>query len=799
LSLLLVSCGGGSSGGAGGVGSPGGGGSPTYTIGGTVSGLAGPGLVLQNNGGDNISLSADGPFAFSASIGDGRSYSVTVLSQPPSRICTLGGGSGVVASANVTSVAVTCVPGGGPSPPHTLGGTVSGLAGPGLVLQDNGGDDLALSADGPFVFAASVADGSSYSVTVLSQPATRTCTVGGGSGTVAGANVTSVTITCLVTSAPSAPVVSLGFGLKELQFSWPTVAGADFYRLLENPDGVSGFAEVATNIAASSYNHGIPVHLRASASYIVAACNVVGCTASTPKTLGASLVQAIGYVKASNTGASDEFGFAVALSADGNTLAVGAIEESSALTGVTAASPNEAATGNGALHSGAVYVFARSGGVWSQQGYLKASNTGINDQFGSSLALSADGNALAVGAYTEDGALTGVEAGSPSATTTGRGATDAGAVYVFVRGGTTWSQQAYVKASNTGANDVFGVSIALSGDGDTLAIGAPAESGASIGVTPGAPDDVATGNGASGSGAVYVLIRSGGTWSQQAYVKASNTETGDQFGTSVALSSDGNTLAVGARLEDGGSTGVIAGSPDETVTGNAVTNAGAAYVFTRSGTTWSQQAYLKASNTGPSFFNDEFGQSIALSGDGNTLAVGAYLESSPLTGIIAGSPDNSVTGHTTVNVNLGAVYVFTRIGATWSQQAYVKSSNLGIGYFGIQVALTGDGNTLAVGATGEAGGSSGVIAGAPDATATGVAIPSAGAVYVFTRSGATWSQRSYVKASNTTGDFFFGSSVALSGDGNTLAVGAEGENGASTGIGGPSNTSAPLAGAAYLY
>ena len=324
------------------------------------------------------------------------------------------------------------------------------------------------------------------------------------------------------------------------------------------------------------------------------------------------------------------------------------------------------------------------------------------------------------------------------------------------------SQQAYVKASNTGLDDLFGRSVALSGDGNTLAVGAPFEDSAATGVDGNQAD-----NTAPVAGAVYVLTRSGTTWTQQAYVKASNnTGARDQFGFSVALSGDGNTLAVGAADRDIG--------------------AGAVYVFIRSGTTWAQQAYVKASNTG---VGDLFGASVTLSGDGNTLAVGAPLEQSAATGIGGNQADNSA-------LEAGAVYVFTRSGTTWTQQAYVKASNTGAAdHFGFPVALSGDGNTLAVGALNEDSAAIGIGGNEADNTAS-----SAGAVYVFTRSAATWTQQTYVKASNTGAADSFGNSVALSGDGSTLAVGAWGEASAATGIGGnQADDTLPNAGAVYVF
>jgi trimeric autotransporter adhesin len=163
----------------------------------------------------------------------------------------------------------------------------------------------------------------------------------------------------------------------------------------------------------------------------------------------------------------------------------------------------------GCNDSDAVYV----GDLTAAIGYVKASNTGANDRFGNSVALSADGNTLAVGAYGEDSSATGIGGDQ-----TNNSASSSGAVYVFARSGSTWSQQAYVKASNTGAGDCFGSSVALSADGDTLAVGAYNEASSATGI-----GGVQTNNSAPSSGAVYVFTRSGSTWSQQAYVKASNT------------------------------------------------------------------------------------------------------------------------------------------------------------------------------------------------------------------------------------------------------------------------------------
>ena len=376
------------------------------------------------------------------------------------------------------------------------------------------------------------------------------------------------------------------------------------------------------------------------------------------------------YIKASNADAGDRFGSAIALW--GNTLAVGAPKESSNAVGVNGSQGDNSAGG-----SGAVYVFTRSGDTWSQQAYIKASDTSrpsrYGSNFGDSVALSS--NTLAVGAPLEGG----------------------GAVYVFTRSGNTWRRQAHLKASNTDPSDEFGRPIALYGD--TLAVGAHRESSSARGVNGSQSD-----NNAESSGAVYVFTRSRGTWSQQAYLKASNTDVNDYFGTSIAISRD--TLAVGAQGEGSGAKGVN-GSEDD----NSAPYSGAVYVFTRSGGTWSRQAYLKASNTDS---RDVFSYQIALSGD--TLAVSAAYEDSSARGVNGSQSDNNAE-------TSGAVYLFTRSGDIWSQQAYIKASNTDAGDGFANIALSG--STLAVGAPGEAGSTKGI-----NGTQSDNGAPRSGAVYI---------------------------------------------------------------------
>lgn len=164
-----------------------------FTIGGTVSGLVGSGLVLQNNGAGDLPVAADGTFTFSTRVATGTAYSVAVLAQPtsPSQACTVTRGSGSVASANVADIAVRCATG-----QFSIRGTVSGLTGSGLVLQNNGGNDLPISADGAFSFANRLIDGATYAVVVRTQPSGQNCVVRNSTGTISGADATNVEVAC---------------------------------------------------------------------------------------------------------------------------------------------------------------------------------------------------------------------------------------------------------------------------------------------------------------------------------------------------------------------------------------------------------------------------------------------------------------------------------------------------------------------------------------------------------------------------------------------------------------------------
>jgi hypothetical protein len=347
---------------------------------------------------------------------------------------------------------------------------------------------------------------------------------------------------------------------------------------------------------------------------------------------------------------------------------------------------------------------------------------------------------------------------------------------VFTRTGATWAQQAYIKAANADAADQFGWSLALSNNGNTLAVGAQGEGSAATGINSNRED-----NSAADAGAAYVFVRSGSMWIQQAYIKASNAQGGDRFGFSIALTADGNALAVGAYDEDGGASG-INGAVNEDAPGS-----GAAYVFVRRGTTWTQDAYVKQTTT---VRNSALGSAIALSADGTTLAVGAVDETSLTRGI-----DGDESSKQDDTVSAGAIYVYGRTADGWRRQAYVKSFNIGpTDLFGMRLALSRDGSILAAGAPGQSGSGRGFKANPEELKA-----PESGAVYLFVRNPGRWTQQAYIKAPNADEFDQFGSGVALSADGATLAVAVNGDDSASGTDGNQNDNSLRDSGAVFVY
>ncbi|MEO1477107.1 MAG: T9SS type A sorting domain-containing protein [Bacteroidota bacterium] len=411
--------------------------------------------------------------------------------------------------------------------------------------------------------------------------------------------------------------------------------------------------------------------------------------------LSAAAARALGaraenqILRASNIRQGAEFGIALAL--DGNRAVVGAPFE-----------------GDGDLKTllrGAAYVFEFVGGTWTETAVLRGSNTEAFDEFGVSVAL--DGDRALVGTIRESG---------PGNATPG-----GGAVYVFELSGGAWVETAVLRASNAESSDSFGSAIAL--DGNRAVIGAGLEDGPN--------------NAIPESGAAYVFDVSEGRWVETAILRASNAGEDDILGQSIAL--DGDRVLLGVISE--------AGPFDATST------SGAAYVFERSGETWTETAILRASNAQE---QDRFGQSVAL--DGDRALIGARLEDGP--------------GNATAES--GAAYVFEWSGDMWIETAILRARDAGVDdNLGIAVAL--DGDRALIGASGKAG----PIAGTPDA----------GAAYLFELSDGTWTETVFLRASAPATFDQFGARVAL--DGDRVLVGAPSQDGPGNAI--------PNAGAVYAF
>ncbi len=514
------------------------------------------------------------------------------------------------------------------------------------------------------------------------------------------------TSTCLL-SAPEFVLVHT----KSFYLQWEQVRDAEWYELYERADLGEDFVQLGGKIDTHSYPFAltVPLPFRVNASYKFLACHSKGnsetCVESAEVEASGYLDSAIGYFSSYNydTGVGDDFGRSIALSGDGSILAVGAPGDDGNATGVNNEDSGIAAD------SGAVYVRKHLEFNYWEEDYIKSPDTNAEDRFGSSVALSEDGNILAVGApfkntLVEDGVMV-----------------ETGAVYIFSQAGSTWEHNS-VTTTNTGTGVIpptnFGTTVALSGDGNTLAVRANVE-----------------------GPIVYIFTKEKNTWELQHFVEG--TDINDFFGDSIALSEDGNTLAVGAPGEDSKAGGINGSEAN-----NLLKESGAVYVYTREGEIWTRHAYVKASY--PRMY-DSFGTSVALSNDGNILAIGAP-------GDLNFDTNSSAPG---------TVYLFAREGDDWKQQ-YLQASNADAGdSFGASVTLSGDGDSLVVGATGERSNSIGINGDQGDNS-----LVLAGAAYFFSRTGKTWKQFAYLKSSHTAGDDFFGSSVSISADASTLAIGA---------------------------
>jgi hypothetical protein len=707
-----------------------------YKLGGKVGGLAPLGqVVLTNKGLSSTVVSKDGDFTFAQPLHDGDEYAVGVLLQPKGQTCTIDKGMGTVKGKDVTDVVITCGLG---SPGFSVGGTIAGLAGGKAVLyQAQGGEALVVDKDGAFTFPTKLPDGGEYMVLVVAPPTGRACTVTKGAGKIQTSDVIDVKVTCLGDDAKlsslsliePAEVPKPTFDPKVTSYGVEVGLLAQTIRVVASASDKASVVRVNGSIVASG-TPSAPIALNLGVTGIV-----VTVAAESGKeqsyfvevARAAALAQSI-YGKASNPDLGDRLGLKVAVS--GDTIAVAAPYEASKATGV-----NGDQKDNSMTEAGAVYVFVRADGVWKQQAYLKASNTDAEDFFGLGLAI--DGDTIVVGAPVEDSKANTIDGDQKD-----NSSMNSGAAYVFVRKDGMWTQQAYLKASNNDPFDRFGASVAVLGD--IVVVGVPNEDS-----TANTVNGSASNNDGNNHGAAFVFERSGVVWKETAYLKAANSGGDDRFGFAVGVS--GNTVVVTAPQEDSKANVVNGdGSNDST------SDAGAAYVFVKGMAGWSQEAYLKAGNTGPGF---RFGQSAAISG--NTVVVGAPQE-------------NYGIGPA------GAAYLFARSAGKWVPQTkLVPDSGDSGDAFGEAVAIFGD--RVVVGASGEASKATGVDGNASDNSESG-----SGAAYLFSRTDtALWVQTAYLKASNTGAFDKLGSAVAIWGQ--TIVLASPDEDSSAAGINGNQN------------
>jgi len=371
----------------------------------------------------------------------------------------------------------------------------------------------------------------------------------------------------------------------------------------------------------------------------------------------------------------DNFGGAVAIAGDGGTALIGAESD-------------EGPNGEGA---GSAYIFTQSesSGEWQQETKLTANDGDDGDAFGEVVAMADDGSTAVIGARHDE---------DPN----GEGA---GAAYIFARSVSSWQQEAKLTADDGNRFDQFGHSVAIAGDGSTALIGARYKEDPNGGA----------------AGATYVFSRRSGQWQQEAKLAADAGDTEDEFGYSVAIAGDGTIAIIGARN-------------DEDPNGQG---AGSAYVFSRAGSSWQQEAKLTADDGDEA---DDFGEGVAIAGDGETAIVGADSDEDP-------NGEES-----------GSAYLFSRSSGSWQQEAKLAAVDGDEeDDFGEVIAMTNDGGTAIIGAD-------------SDEDPNG---EDAGSAYVFSRAGSNWQQEAKLAADDGDDEDSFGGAVAITGDGSTAIIGAD--------------------------
>lgn len=394
-------------------------------------------------------------------------------------------------------------------------------------------------------------------------------------------------------------------------------------------------------------------------------------------------------ITANDKTANWRFGSSVSVDATGTRVAIGSM------------SADRSAYGG----AGVAYIFIRSGTTWTQEAKIMATSYATGDHFGASISIDATGTRVVVGA--------------PDATRLGL--SGCGVCFIFTRSGTTWTQEAEIVANDKAANDEFGASISSDSTCTRIIVGSPRNAGGLV-----------------QAGAAYIFIRSGTSWSQEAKLLASDK-----------VSYDNAAMARSIDIDDNGTRSIIGVYQSDPGGLNA---AGAAYVFVRSGTIWSQEAKLTASDK-TAVAN--FGRSASINGDGTRCIVGA--------------PQADPGGIS----NAGAAYVFVRSGTTWTQEAILIATD--------KVSSDALGNSVYMNANGDR-----IVTGASAAASGGIY---SGVAYVFDRSGTTWTQSAKLTPSGATNSDAFGLNVSIASNSSRIVVGSEFSD--------PSSLSS--AGSVYIY
>jgi hypothetical protein len=739
----------------------------TYSIGGNISGLVGT-IVLQNNGGDDEFIAGDGAFTFDTPISYGDAYSASVAQQPTGQTCIITNDNGTTTS-NVINITVTCT-----TNTHTVGGTVSGLTGS-LVLQNNGGDDEIINADGAYTFDTEIEYGTLYNATVLTQPVGQTCLVSNDSGTITG-NVINVNVVCTTNTHTIGGTVSGLTGTLVLQNN----AGDDKIIISNGVYTFSTSINYGSGYSATILTQPAGQTCLISNDNGTITGNVtnidVSCSTST-HTIGGTVSGLTGTLVLQNNAGDDEtinangaytfntsinfgsgYNVTIFTQPSGQTCIVGngsgtvsgnvtnvnvSCDETFSLGGTFTGIPNGSTVTLIDNETGQTLIVP--GVVSSTGNFTFTTEYELTDSF--DVAVQSQTSTLACTLVNDTATFTGLDISNLELNCATKLCNSV--------------ESKYIKFCSPTAADAAG-GANMTAISNNFAVVSTHLEDANSDTTP-------SNNALADSGGVFVYQRddASGYWYAVDFLKASNLATTDWFGYSVALDGANKRIIVGARQEDSNSAANQAN--------NALSAAGAAYIFERDTTgNWAQVAYLKHPSPDAT---DNCGTTVAIDGD--------YA--------VMGCPDeDSNTDANPANDGAsasGCAIVYQRSGGgVWSQFDFLKATNLSnTDQFGLDVAISGD--YIIVGSPGEDSNND---------VLPGNALSSAsGAAYIYHYDGVSnWAQEDFLKASNLDASDAFGQTVDVTEEGYAI-VGARQEDSNSQAA--PANNGAAASGAVYIY